>query len=133
MCLVRDDGGRRMDVVQERRIRRKPPLASEFLGVQPAFWRVEADVALSRDLPRHPVVRHFGSLAAMFTWPAANSGGPDAKPQVAGPLAGRGFISSRQLRCGARTLAAAAIRCAARSRLSSPTIGPRRIRPASGI
>src|SRR5258706_14998668 len=67
-CFALPDRGRRMGVAQARRIGRETLLAHEFLGVQPALRTVEADMALSPDLPRHPVVWHFGSLAAMFLW-----------------------------------------------------------------
>src|ERR1700735_2441227 len=61
-ALALYDGRRRMDMVKQRGIRDEPFFAHQFFGIEAAVGTPEAHMALPRNLPCNPVVRHIVSL-----------------------------------------------------------------------
>ena len=59
--LGSDDRGRQMPVVQQRGDAGEALLPHQLLGVQPAVWSVELDVALAGHITHGSVVRHRSS------------------------------------------------------------------------
>src|SRR5215510_5778643 len=101
--LALHDRRGRVHVIEERGIGDEALLAHQFLGVQTAIGTAETYVALARNLPGHPVIRHIVSFDAKIArhgrLAAARHLAPVPAPVPRSLPARRGAPACRERRC----------------------------------